>query len=224
MAKKRQRANKKKSTKVEIKQTKPLMSGEAQYFQELVDVSNRYAALLKQKAQYEFIVNKLQENRKKIQSGKIKMPVTLPLIPNVMNYSESDKKEIFKFFDEQITGYKNSVKDINGQLGHRYEEYVEIAVRTREFLTKRYGDLKGAKIVQARAGIKDEENLFEAEFNKLMKTSDNFDPKVKAEFEAAKKQAIKVNTRAVKETKKAGIASIKKADDKLEAAIADKKV
>lgn len=197
MAKKKQRS-KIKGVPKEIPKSKPLMSQEAQYFQELVDVSNRYAALMKQKAQYEFIVKKLQENRKKVQTGEIPLPVTLPLIPNVMNYNESKKKTVFKFFDEQITGYKNSVKAIEGQLGHRYEEYVEVAVRTREFLVKRYGGLKGAKIVQARAGVKDEENLFEAEFNKLME-----DPKTMQEFKDAKKEAVKVNTqRATKQKAK----------------------
>lgn len=172
----------------------PLMQAEAHYFQELIEVSNRYAALLKQKAQYEFIINKLEENRKKIQDGVIKLPVTLPLIPNVMTYNEDNKKEIFKFFDEQIVGYKNSIKTLIGQISHRHEDYTEVAVRTREFLTKRYGRLSAKNITRDRKLVKEEETLFEAEFKKLVD-----DPKTMQEFKNASKEAIKHNVkRAVK--------------------------
>lgn len=197
----RKRANStkdKKTAKVEEKpKHQPLKSLEGQYFQELIEVSNRYAATMKQKAQYEFIINKLNENRKKIQKGEIPLPVTLPLIPNVMYYKESEKKTVLKFFDEQLTGYKNSIKTLEGQIGHRYEEFCESAIRVREFLNRRFGDLKAKQIVPDRKTIKDEENLFEAEFQKLMD-----DPKTRAEFDKAKKEAIQKNVQRAKKTDK----------------------
>lgn len=198
----RKRANTTKDKKTAEIKVKPRLSslqkGEGQYFQELVNISNQYAELQTQEAQYKFIIGKLEENRKKIQNGKIELPVQMWLIPNVMSYPLSDKKEIFKFFDEQITGYKNSVKSLKGTIDHRYDEYAESAVRTREFMAKRFGSLKAGDIVPDRKTIGEEENLFEAEFTELMK-----DPETMKEFKAAKAKAIKENTkRAVKKTVK----------------------
>lgn len=197
----RKRANSTKSkTEAEVKKTppsQPLMQQEAQYFQELVETSNRYSALKKQKAQFEYVIGKLNKDRKKIQTGAIKLPVTITLIPNVMSYPEHDKKKAIKFFDDQLTNYKNSLKALEGQITHRYEEYVESAVRTREFLIARYGKLKAKYIVPARKGIEEEDNLFEAEFDKLMN-----DPETKEKFDEAKKVAIKKNT--ARATKKKG--------------------
>lgn len=196
MERKRARSTASKTkAKVEKKVVPPLQEAEGRYFQELVDLSNRLQGLHKQKSQFEFIIGKLNENRKKIQTGKVKLPVVLPLIPNVMNYMESDKKIVLKFFDEQITNYKNSIKALEGQIPHRYEEYIEAAVRTREFLNARYKNLVAKHIVPARKAIEDEENLFEAEFNKVMKDSETM-----KEFKKAKIEAVKRNS--ARDTKK----------------------
>ena len=189
----RKRANStvnKNKAKVEVKpKSKPLQQAEAHYFQELVDVSNRYAALLKQKSEYEFTVKKLQENRKKIQEGKVKLPVAIVLIPKVMYYQEDDKKEIFKFFDDQIKAFQQTIKSLEGQLAHRYEEYAEVAVRNREFLANRYENLTAKQLSHSRKEIEDEENLFAADFDKMMN-----DPKLMDEFKKAKQEAVKRNT------------------------------
>jgi len=199
MARKRANSCKNKNT-AEVKtkpKSMPLMQQEAQYFQELVDVSNRYAGLLKQKAEYEYVVRKLQENRKKIQDGVVKPPVAIVLIPKVMYYQETDKKEIFKFFDDQIKSYQASIKSIEGQLSHRYEEYVESAVRNREFLDQRYSNLRAKHVSVGRKEISDEEELFKADFEKMMK-----DSKTQKKFIEAKKEAVKKNTqRATKKGK-----------------------
>jgi len=188
MTRKRANATKNKDVVMKKKQAQPLMQREAQYFQELVDVNNRYTALLKQKAQYEFVLNKLQEHRTKVQKGKVKLPVQITLIPKLMTYPEEDKKEILKIFDEQIVSYKNSIKSIEGQLQHRYDEYLESATRTKEFMVSRYGDYKAKQLTQNRKQIDDEENLFEAEFKKLMEDSETM-----AEFKRQKAEAIKKN-------------------------------
>jgi len=187
----RKRANVKKKVveKKAPKKVAPLVENEARFFQELVDASNRYTSLLKQKAQYEFIVRKLQEHRKKIQIGKIKLPVMLTLIPKVMTYPEHDKKEVLKIFDEQIKVYEVNIKSIVGQMEHRYEDYVESAVRNREFLNKRYSGLHAKEITQSRQTIKDEEVLFEAAFKDLAKDEGLQDELKKAQKEAVKKNA-----------------------------------
>jgi len=177
---------------------KPLMQKEAGYFQELVDSSNRYTALAKQKAQYEFVLSKLQEKRNKVQSGEVKMPVVMALIPKVIYYQEYDKKEVLKLLDEQITSYKNNIMAIDGQLQHREEEYKESAVRTREFMTNRYGGLKAQTLgtTTHRKEIEDEDILFETEFKKLLENDET-----KEEFKKAQKEAVKKNV--ARQTKKA---------------------
>ena len=67
------------------------MPHEAQFFQELVNASNRYADLLKQEAQYKLKLARLESDRKKIQKGEIKLPVTMTLIPKVLSYQEDEQ-------------------------------------------------------------------------------------------------------------------------------------
>jgi len=197
----RKRANvTKKKNEAEVKappKYAPLINAESQYFQELVDVSNRYGSLVQQKKQFEFVVSKLQEDRKKIQKDEIKLPLMMTLIPNLVWYPEDNKKKIFKFYDTQITQYQNSIKSLEGQITHRHEEYLESAVRNREFMIRRYGKLKAKQLVQDRKIVTDEENLFEAEFKKLMD-----DPKTMEEFTKKKKMAVKINTERAKRKKK----------------------
>ena len=190
MAKKRI-VKKKQIVPVEIKpaQVPPLMESEGQIFQELVDASNRYTNLLKQEAQYKFIVKRLEEDRKKIQHGDIELPILMTLIPKLMSYWENDKKKIFKIFDDQIKSYNDNLISLKGQLEHRYEDYMESAARNKEFLNIRFKNAKAKSIVPIRdVGEKDEEVLFEAEFGDLLKSADK-----QEELKAAKKEAIKRN-------------------------------
>lgn len=181
-----------KGNKIEVPvkpKSSPLIKGEVQYFQELIDTSNRYTSLRQQKEGYEFAVKKLEEKRKEVQDGKIKLPILLPFIPKHSWYMEEDKKKIFQFLDEEIGKLKGSIKALEGQMQHRYDEYTESAVRNREFLNKRYKNLAAKQIAPDRKEIKDEENLFEAEFNELIKNEQK-----KEEFKRAKMEAIKRNT------------------------------
>lgn len=167
----------------------PLMDVEGQYFQELVDASNRYTNAMKQKAQYEYIAKKLTDDRKKIQQGDIKLPITITLIPNLLFYQEHDKKKILKIFDEQIQSYNTNLANLEGTLEHRYEEYMESAARNKEFINTRFKNAAVKNVVPLRdIGEKDEELLFEAEFSDLKK-----DDKKLEEFKKAHKEAVKRN-------------------------------
>lgn len=182
----------KKKTPVEIKSVKvnPLMASEGQFFQELVNASNRYTDLIKQEAQYKFIVARLETDRKKIQKEEIKLPIMMTLIPKLMSYQEHDKKKVLAVFDEQIIAYNTNLISLKGQIEHRYEDYLESAARNKEFLNTRFKDAKAKNIVPLRdIGEKDEEVLFEAQFKDLVK-----DTKKQAELRAAKKEAVKRNT------------------------------
>jgi len=167
----------------------PLMESEGRFFQELVNASNSYTNLLKQKDQYKFIIKKLQEDRKKIQQGEIELPILMTLIPKLMSYYEKDKKKVLKIFDEQIASYNTNLLSLEGQLEHRYENYMESAARNKEFLNIRFKNAKAKNIVPLRdIGEKDEEVLFEAEFKDLLKN-----PEKQCQLKAAKKEAVKRN-------------------------------
>lgn len=197
MSKKRV-VKKKQKAPVEMKPTQiaPLMAQEGQFFQELVNASNRYTDLLKQKAQYEFIIKRLETDRKKVQQGGIKLPILMTLIPKLMSYMENDKKKVLKIFDDQIAAYNTNILSLKGQLEHRYEDYMESAARNKEFLNVRFRNVKAKNIVPLRdIGEKDEEVLFEAEFKDLLKNKDK-----QSEFKAAKKEAIKKNIARKKKT------------------------
>lgn len=190
----RKRVVKKKAkakTPVEVKPTEiaPLMESEGRFFQELVESSNQLTGAKKQKAQFEFIINKLKEDRKKIQHGDIKLPMVMTLIPKLLSYYENDKKKILKIFDDQLAAYNANLATLKGQIALRYENFIESAVRNREFLNIRFKDAKVKHIVPLRdIGEKDEELLFEADYAKLVKDSDE-----QKKFRKAEKEAIKRN-------------------------------
>jgi len=78
---------------------------------------------------------------------------------------------------------------LEGQLEHRYENYMESAARNKEFLNIRFKNAKAKNIVPLRdIGEKDEEVLFEAEFKDLLKN-----PEKQCQLKAAKKEAVKRN-------------------------------
>jgi hypothetical protein len=199
----RKRSNKKPATPTLEELLKgrvpPLMPVEETYPTELKDCSARYNGVLQQKANYDFILKRLQENRKKVQKEEVKAPFFMPLIPKTLFYQTTDKKEVLKMFDEAIKSYTNTIAGLNGQVEQRYEEYVESGVRNREFYAKRFGNIKAKDIMPDRnTALAEEETLFEAEFEEMLKEVDGkpnpkYDPeKVKA-FKKSKAEAVKRN-------------------------------
>ena len=189
----RKRNNGKTKADVTPQEIAPLMQSEAQYFQELVESSNQYSGLLKQKAQFEYIVKQLQAGRNKIQKGEIKLPVDITLIPKVMTYQENDKKKVLKMFDEQISVHQQNLKALMSQLTFAYENFTESGIRNKEYLTKRFEKVKVKAIVPERTVHAEEDTLFEAELNDMIKN-----PKKLEEFKKAKKEAVRRNTKGKK--------------------------
>jgi hypothetical protein len=171
-----------------VEDVAPLSQVEGQYFQELVDTSNTYVALAKQRAQQEWIIKMLEEKRTAVQKGEISLPVSFTLIPKVATYQENDKKKVLEELDKTIKVYKDNLKSIMSQYYHRYEEYCEASVRVREFMKRRFGNVKAQTIVPDRKIVEDEDKLFDAEIDKLLK-----DPNVQKEFVEASKKAAKKN-------------------------------
>lgn len=184
----RKRNNGKTKADVVPSQIAPLMQAEVQYFQELVESSNQYSGLLKQKAQFEYIVKQLQDGRNKIQKGEINLPVDITLIPKVMTYQENDKKKVLKMFDEQIKIHQQNLKALASQLTFAYENFTESGIRNKEYFTRRFETAKVKNIVPERTVIEDEDTLFEAELTDMMKNPE----KLKA-YKEAKKTAIERN-------------------------------
>ena len=180
-----------------VQRLMPLDTAETQYFNELVEASNRYSEMLSKQTQYKHILGQLKESRTKIQKGDIEMPVNLTLIPNVMTYPEGDKKVILKIFDETIKNYAKSLQALDSKVDYFYEAFVESGIRNREYLARRFENTVVKQIAPARVAIKDESTLFETEIDDLL------DPKkkerVKEEFKKAKKVAIEHNKNLTKE-------------------------
>jgi hypothetical protein len=200
----RKRANKNtENTIQEFKKDKimPLTEVEGGYFQSLINMSNNCGKILQSKAKSEWIIKQLEDKRNDIVKGKIPLPMHITLIPQLMDYEEPDKKKILDIIDEQLKSYKNSLIALNGQLSHQHEEYIEIAIRVKDFMIKKYSG-QTSKFVALdpahRSPTKDEITLFESEFDKLVKEKEgkpnpNYDPKKVAEFKKAKEQAIEMN-------------------------------
>ena len=195
MARKRA-AKKQKAPVVKPSRTLPLMEAEGRFFQELVDSSNQYTNLLKQESQYKFVLAKLNTDRKRIQDGDIEFPLLMTLIPKLISYWEHDKKKVLKIFDDQIKSYTANLWTLKGQIDSKYENYLESAARNKEFLNTRFQSAKPKNIVAVRdVGEKDEQVLFEAEFQDLIKDADK-----QEELKKAQKEAVKRNVARKKKT------------------------
>jgi len=177
-----------------VQRLMPLNTAEGQYFDELKSASNTYSEALGKQTQYKHILLQLTESRTKIQKGDIEMPINLTLIPNIMSYPEGDKKVILKIFDETIKNYTKSLQAIDSKVNYFYEAFVESGIRNREYLARRFADVKAKQITPGRVTIKDEKTLFEAEIDDLIN-----DPKKKEEAKVEAKKALKI---AVEHNKK----------------------
>lgn len=195
----RKRANKKVVVKEvpKVQRLMPLDTAETQYFNELVEASNRYSEMLGKQTQYKHIVGQLKESRTKIQKGDIEMPISLTLIPNVMTYPEGDKVVVLKIFDETIKNYVKSLQALDSKVDYFYEAFVESGIRNREYLARRFANATAKQIAPSRVVIKDESTLFETEIDDLL------DPKkkeqIKKEFKKANKKAVEHNKNLTKE-------------------------
>ena len=182
----------------------PLQQNEAYLVQGWIDQSNIYGKLLKQFEQHEFALQNILWKRKQIQKGDIIInkdnPVLIPLVGQSM-CQVTDKKQILKDLDDQIKSLTIQRDGIKGQMVHRRDEYVESALRLMHFFKERYGKYT-TKTVDDKTGVgtgvrvktgqdkiaKEQETLFEAELQEIMK-----DAEKQAEFKDAVDKAKKHN-------------------------------
>ncbi len=199
-------------TKINRDDALPLQQNEAWLFKELIDQSNYFGKLLKQFEEYEFALQDLIYKRKKLQQGKIKLPILLPFAGNSL-YQVNDKKMVLEDLDTQINVLKNSVSGIKSQMIHRRDEFIESGLRTLDFLGNRFGKFTSRKVGidplqtgvrrKTKAETKKDEVLFQGEWDKIIK-----DPKLQKEMLEAEQLAVakevekKVEQQTIKKEKK----------------------
>jgi len=200
------------TSKISREDATPVMQNEAYIAKEWIDQSNAYGKLKKQFMDIDFMYQTLVTKRKQIQKGEIEVSKTSPIYVKLIGESLcplTDKKKVLEDIDGQLKSLKLQRDGVKGQLLHRRDEYIESALRLTRFLVERYGkysskDISAPKYgtgvrskVEKKASKKDEETLFEAEFDKIMN-----DAETQAKFIEANEKAKKDNAKKSKSKKK----------------------
>jgi len=177
-----------KAVKVNFDNLRPINQVEANMFQELVQISNAFAKLKQQKAMYEMKIKSLKDRRKDIQSGKITLPIMLPLGENKF-YNCSDMKYALQELDSEISIISNALKGISGQMIQNFDAYVEAGLRIHDFTNRKFTQYKPKNTFSSGCSPKEEERiLFEGELDKLAESTE-----LQEEFKKASKKAVKAN-------------------------------
>lgn len=202
---------KKATSKISREDAKPVMQNEAYIAKEWIDQSNAFGKLQKQFQDIDFMYQTLTMKRKQIQKGEIEVSKTSPIYVKLIGESLcplTDKKKVLEDIDQQIKSLKLQRDGVKGQLLHRRDEYIESALRLTRFLVERYGKYSSTEIgapkygtgvrskEEKKASKKDEQKLFEAEFNDIMK-----DAETQAKFIEATEKAKKDNKKLEKKGK-----------------------
>lgn len=152
----------------ELFPVKTLDQIDANRMKEIFTLSNNVAGLIKDYAEKEIQVKKMREAAKKLE--KEKEPLMVAIAQNVFKM-EKDYKSMAKKIREQANEIEKSLTLIRGQIEHRYEDYVAGLIRQKRFLGQilRNAELKSITGQSKTDGKtkKDEEILFEKEFDKL---------------------------------------------------------
>lgn len=187
------KGNKKSREKEEKKKLdlNPINQQELEYFKAVLDISNTYAKLKQQYGQYEAALDIMKKNIGKIRSGQYKA-INVPVAPDVTT-TISDKKEMEEYLQKQIKQIEIGLAGIRGQLENKRDLFVEYGLRLEDFVKRRFGGYRVKHISSDRRTMADEEKLFEAEFDELMKSE-----KKQEEFKQALDKAKKENEKRTK--------------------------
>jgi len=178
-----------KTVPVEDKLT-PVTQMEANMFQNLIQISNQYGKLKQQKSEFELVLKQLEKKREEIKSGKIDMPILMPLGKNKF-YQVNDTKEVLEDLDNEIQVVKNALNGIAGQLFQHHDAYIEAGLAIRQYADKKFGEFKPkTPYSKGCSPKKEEEVLFEGELDSLLKDADK-----KKDFDAAIEKAKEKNKR-----------------------------
>lgn len=169
----------------------PINQQEAETFlQQLVNVSNIFAKLRKQQREYTTIVEKLKENRIKVQKGLIKPPFLMPLSKNRF-YNSNSKKDMLDELDSEIKVLVNAIKAVDGQVKQYKDAYIGAGLAAIEFVTTRFGKFKPENVYHKSCQPSKKENIiFEGELDEILKNENG----EKQKYYDARKQMKEHNT------------------------------
>jgi len=156
----------------ELYPVRSLFQTEADQFKALTTLSNNRAAILKDIKDKEMGILQIKLTSEKLKKGDIKGPLMQQILPGVFAQFP-DTKKAAKKVDEQVVIVQNAVDIAKGQIGHRYEEYVDSLINFRDRLNEIIGDTKRSNIAAHRLGANagKEKIIFEKSFEDFKKES-----------------------------------------------------
>jgi len=152
---------------------KPLSQEQVQIMKESVDLSNRFAKLLKQQQQKYSHLAMSEAYVKKLRSGKVEAPVMKQISGNLFE-TISDLDDLADRIEKENVEVQKSIDIVEGQLSHWYDEYVDALVRNFLMYKKLLGkildeekvsDVKGHYRGVGKQAKKAEEKSFVKEFD-----------------------------------------------------------
>jgi hypothetical protein len=161
---------------------KPLMQLHGNMMQESVKLSNKFSQVLKNQSDREFALKKMEIFIDKLKNGKIKPPVIMKQSENIF-VPRYNLNEIKKEYEHDAKILRDSIKILEGQASHWYDEYRDSLVRLYSFLDIHLGENKEiARVHGHRKGtnpkiLKKEAEIFEQEFDKKVEDLTDEDKK-----------------------------------------------
>jgi hypothetical protein len=172
-----------------LKDVMPINQMETTTVQNLFNISQGYAKLKQQHAEYSMIVKGLADRRTQIQKGSISMPILMPLSRNKF-YSCDDKVEVLKELDSELKVMQDALKGIEGQLLQNKDAFIEAGLAVATWASDRFSPYKPKNVYSPGCGpSKDETVLFEGEMEDILK-----DEETKKKFTEAVKTAKERNS------------------------------
>lgn len=151
---------------------KPLTQKEGSSLQEMVDISNTYAALVEQYKKYSYMINALKKRAEQFKNGNLNPPVMIALSQKIF-YAENDRNKIIKYFEDEIYNFDMARQGIIGTMQHRKDEFIECLIRVHRILGDRIKDKELTDITRFRSvddkTKDDEKKLLEKELDSMLK-------------------------------------------------------
>jgi hypothetical protein len=169
-------AHKKKSVEITPNEppvvVQPLTQQDGENLQEMVNINNTYASLLKQQAQYDAAIHMLKIRRDQVANGTLKLPVMIQ-VTRTISYAESDKTKVLKHLDDELRGLELAKQGVTGTLEYRRDNFVESLLRVSKLLNEKSKKFEVKTVSGIDPGSQDqrdsEQKAIEKEFNKMLK-------------------------------------------------------
>lgn len=164
---------------------KPLTNFHGNQFKELVQLSNTCAAAQKDVNEKEIMAFRLRQIVKQMNEGKLKPPFLQEILPKVWAQIP-DVEAAKKIILDNAISLENAAQLGLGQVGHRYEEYVDAEIRFINTLKENVKDAKLKTVSHHRTDAKsdkEQDEIFDKGFDAFVKNEKEARAKI-AEREA----------------------------------------